>query len=63
MTAVVIGGIATAFCLSTEVWTGPVAESLGYVDLSVPVGMLVSVGVYIVLLRTPLGKAGRPARA
>jgi purine-cytosine permease-like protein len=62
MAAVVIGGIATALCLSTEVWTGPVAESLGYVDLSVPVGMLVSGGVYTVLLRTPLGKAGRPAR-
>ena len=60
MAAVVIGGIATALCLSTEVWTGPVAQSLGYVDLSVPVGMIVSVLVYTVLLRTPLGKAGSP---
>jgi len=58
--AVVLGGTATALCLSTEVWTGPVAESLGYVDLSVPVGMIVSVLVYAVLLRTPLGRAGRP---
>jgi purine-cytosine permease-like protein len=62
MAAVLIGGTATALCLSTEVWTGPIAESLGYVDLSVPVGMLVSVVVYAVLLRTPLGKAGQPAR-
>ena len=61
MAAVVIGGISTALCLSTEVWTGPIAESLGYVDLSVPVGLLVSVLVYTLLLRTPLGKAGRPA--
>lgn len=61
MAAVLIGGTATALCLSTEVWTGPIAEGLGYVDLSVPVGMLVSVVVYLVLQRTPLGKAGRPA--
>ncbi|MGU3647133.1 purine-cytosine permease family protein [Microbacterium sp. C23T] len=55
MAAVVLGGIATALCLSTEVWTGPIAEGLGYIDLSVPVGMLVSALVYAVLLRTRLG--------
>jgi purine-cytosine permease-like protein len=58
--AVVLGGIATAVCLSTTVWTGPVSAALGDVDLSVPTGMLVSVLVYAVLLRTPLGKDGRP---
>lgn len=58
--AVLAGGIATALCLSTTVWAGPVSEALGYVDLSVPVGMLVSVVLYAALLRTPLGKAGRP---
>lgn len=61
LAAVLVGGVATALCLSTEVWTGPVAQSLGYVDLSVPVGMIVSVLVYVLLLRTPLGKTGRPA--
>lgn len=61
LAAVLVGGVASALCLSTEVWTGPVAESLGYVDLSVPVGMIVSVLVYVLLLRTPLGKTGRPA--
>ncbi|MBW9092738.1 cytosine permease [Microbacterium jejuense] len=58
--AALLGGIATAVCLSTTVWTGPASEALGYVDLSVPAGMLVSVLVYAVLLRTPLGKDGRP---
>lgn len=58
--AVIVGGIATALCLSTQVWTGPIAETLGYVDLSVPVGMLVSAGMYALLQRTRLGAAGRP---
>ena len=48
-------------CLSTAVWSGPIAEGLGFVDLSVPVGIAVSVVVYVVLLRSPLGRRGRPA--
>lgn len=58
--AVLAGGIATALCLSTTVWTGPIGDALGYIDLSVPVGMLVAASLYAVLLRTPLGKDGRP---
>ena len=58
--AVVVGGIATALCLSTTVWAGPISEALGSIDLSVPVGMLVAASLYALLLRTPLGKAGRP---
>jgi NCS1 family nucleobase:cation symporter-1 len=58
--AVVVGGIATALCLSTTVWTGPISEALGYIDLSVPVGMVVAASLYALLLRTPLGKEGRP---
>jgi len=58
--AVLAGGVATALCLSTTVWTGPVGEALGYIDLSVPVGMLVAASLYALLLRTPLGKDGRP---
>lgn len=53
------GGIVTALCLATEVWAGPVAEATGYVDLSVPAGMLVAAGLYAGLKRTPLGKEGR----
>ncbi|WP_102192762.1 purine-cytosine permease family protein [Microbacterium aurantiacum] len=60
ITALIVGGIATALCLSTSVWSGPVAESTGYIDLSVPVGMLVAAVLYAGLLRTPLGKDGRP---
>ncbi|MEV4775209.1 purine-cytosine permease family protein [Microbacterium sp. LWH12-1.2] len=60
ITALIVGGIATALCLSTSVWSGPVAEVTGYIDLSVPVGMFVAAVLYAGLLRTPLGKDGRP---
>lgn len=58
--ALFLGGLATALCLSTSVWSGPIAEATGYIDLSVPVGMLVAAALYAGLLRTPLGKKGRP---
>ncbi len=58
--ALLCGSLATAMCLSTTVWTGPIGQATGYVDLSVPVGMLVAAIVYAALLRTPLGKHGRP---
>jgi purine-cytosine permease-like protein len=60
ITALLVGGIATALCLSTSVWSGPIAELTGYIDLSVPVGMLVAAALYAGMLRTPLGKDGRP---
>lgn len=60
ITALLVGGTATAVCLATSVWVGPVAELTGYIDLSVPVGMLVAAALYAGLLRTPLGKDGRP---
>ncbi|MFE5410118.1 purine-cytosine permease family protein [Microbacterium sp. NPDC056569] len=60
LTALLVGGLATALCLSTSVWSGPIAEATGYIDLSVPVGMLVAAALYAGLLRTPLGKKGRP---
>ncbi|GAA2189821.1 cytosine permease [Leucobacter alluvii] len=44
--AVVSGGTAAALCISTDVWTGPIAVALGYLDLSVPAGMLVSAALY-----------------
>ncbi len=61
MAAVVLGGAGAALCLSTTVWTGPVAEVLGDIDLSVPVGIVVSVVVYVTLKRTRLGGVGGPA--
>jgi len=42
------------------VWAGPIAQATGYIDLSVPVGMLVAGLAYAGLQRTPLGKGGRP---
>lgn len=58
--ALVAGGVATAACLATDVWVGPVALAIGVVDLSVPAGMLVAGALYALLLRTPLAKEGRP---
>ncbi|GAB2555192.1 cytosine permease [Leucobacter ruminantium] len=43
------GAIATALFLSTDVWTGPLGAALGYLDLSVPVGMIVSIVLYVML--------------
>lgn len=49
--AFVVGIIASALCLSTDVWTGPIAEALGYIDLSVPVGVIVAGGLYAAMSR------------
>ncbi|QZY52635.1 purine-cytosine permease family protein [Leucobacter tenebrionis] len=51
LVSVVAGGTATALFLSTDVWTGPFAVSLGYIDLSTPVGIVVSIVVYTVLAK------------
>lgn len=59
LVALLLGGLVTALCLSTSVWTGPIAQAIGFIDLSVPVGMLVTVGLYVALTRTPLGKENR----
>ncbi|WP_127795016.1 cytosine permease [Agromyces sp. LHK192] len=58
--ALLLGAVATAVCLATDVWAGPVAESTGFIDLSVPIGMIVAAVAYALLLRTPLAKGGRP---
>lgn len=60
LAALLAGGITTALCLATDVWVGPIAQATGFIDLSVPVGMLVAGAVYATLLRTPLAKEGRP---
>lgn len=56
LAAIVLGGLSTALCLSTEIWTGPISEAMGYVDLSVPAGMIVASLVYLGLARTALGR-------
>lgn len=55
-----VGGLAAAMCLSTTVWVGPIAQAIGSIDLSVPVGMVVASLLYAGLQRTALGKDGRP---
>ncbi|MGN6427011.1 MAG: purine-cytosine permease family protein [Leifsonia sp.] len=57
--ALVLGGLVTALCLSTDVWTGPLGQAIGHVDLSVPLGMIVAATVYALLSRARLGKEGR----
>jgi purine-cytosine permease-like protein len=51
LVAFVVGTVASALCLSTDVWTGPIAEALGWIDLSVPVGVIVAGGLYAALSR------------
>jgi cytosine/uracil/thiamine/allantoin permease len=58
--SLLLGALATALCLATDVWAGPIAQATGFIDLSVPVGMLVAGSLYAILQRTPLGKEGRP---
>ncbi|WP_456284609.1 purine-cytosine permease family protein [Microbacterium sp. JZ101] len=55
LTALALGGGATAACLSTDVWMGPVSAALGGIDLSVPAGMLVAALVYGGLSRAARG--------
>ncbi|MFI8964309.1 purine-cytosine permease family protein [Streptomyces sp. NPDC053493] len=48
--AVLVGGGLAALCVDTA-YTGPVARALGDVDLSLPVGMVVSGVLYALLMR------------
>lgn len=59
ITALLLGGLVTALCLSTDVWAGPFAQALGQVDVSVPAGMIVSAAVYALMSRTRLGEETR----
>ena len=49
--AVLCGGIATTLFLSMDIWMGPLAVLLGGIDLSVPVGLIVSVLAYVFLAK------------
>jgi purine-cytosine permease-like protein len=57
--ALVAGGFATAMCLATNVWAGPIASAMGDVDLSVPAGMLVAASVYVGIKKAGLGREAR----
>ncbi|MBY8886809.1 cytosine permease [Streptomyces sp. PTM05] len=58
--ALVIGAGAASQCLATTVYTGTVARAAGGIDLSLPVGILLTAGLYALLTRR---LARGPARA
>ncbi|GAA1073298.1 hypothetical protein GCM10009663_11610 [Kitasatospora arboriphila] len=45
--AVLLGAAAAGLCVTTPLYTGPVAAALGGTDLSLPVGLLLSAAVYL----------------
>lgn len=47
--AVALGAATASLFLTNGVWTGPISAAMGNVDLSVPVSMIVTAGVYIAL--------------
>lgn len=51
--SLLVGGVASALCISTDVYVGPVAAVTG-LDLSIPAGMIVAASLYLVLSRTAL---------
>ncbi|MGW8763844.1 purine-cytosine permease family protein [Streptomyces sp. NPDC055815] len=48
--SLVVGVASAALCVNT-IYTGPVATALGGIDLSMPVGMIVASGLYVLLGR------------
>jgi NCS1 family nucleobase:cation symporter-1 len=50
LASVSIGGVAALLCINTDVFVSPVSTLTG-MDLSVPVGVIVSAGVYTLLFR------------
>ena len=58
-TAAVVGGIASSLFLTTDAWAGPIAQAMGSIDLSVPVGVLVSAALYLGLSRSAVNRGPR----
>lgn len=50
LASISIGGVAALLCINTDVFVGPVSSLTG-MDLSIPVGIFVSAGVYFLLFR------------
>ncbi|BBH70038.1 allantoin permease [Actinoplanes sp. OR16] len=55
--ALLAGMTAAALCVDTDVYLGPVASALAGIDLSLPAGILVSAGLYALLMRDRIGRA------
>ncbi|MFJ4026645.1 purine-cytosine permease family protein [Paenarthrobacter sp. NPDC089989] len=63
LAAVVLGAAVASLFLTNSLWTGPVAAAMGNIDLSVPVSLLVTSGVYVVLSRSSNKPAALPAKS
>lgn len=50
--AVGVGATSAALFLTNDLFTGPFSAAMGHIDLSVPISLLVTSGLYIVLART-----------
>ncbi|MCD4851781.1 cytosine permease [Arthrobacter sp. AK01] len=64
--AVILGAAVASLFLTNAVFTGPIAAAMGLLDLSVPVSVIVTAGVYIALvpaLRRTRGKTPVPEGA
>lgn len=49
--AIGLGAAVASLFLTSSVWTGPIAAAMGLLDLSVPVSMVVTAGIYTALTR------------
>ncbi|MFJ4264328.1 purine-cytosine permease family protein [Paenarthrobacter nicotinovorans] len=49
--AVILGASAASLFLTNPAWTGPIAAGIGFLDLSVPVSIVVTAGTYAALTR------------
>jgi nucleobase:cation symporter-1, NCS1 family len=47
--AVLLGAAAASLFFASDLWVGPVAEAMGFIDLSVPVSMIVTSALYTLL--------------
>ncbi|TXS64261.1 cytosine permease [Streptomyces sp. sk2.1] len=54
VTALVTGTAAAVLCVSTELYTGPLARAAGGLDLALPVGMPIAAAVHAILMRRHL---------
>ncbi len=54
--ALLIGGVASALCINTEIFIGPISLAMDGLDLSIPAGIVVSILAYVLLSRTALTK-------
>ena len=59
--AMVMGATSAVLCVNAPVFTGPIANAMGGVDLSLPAGMLVAAAVYVTLTRRHRASIGAAA--